>query len=49
MARDARLRDAEDARQLRDVEALERQEPQEPQPRVVAEEPVERRGVLHIY
>ena len=49
VARDARLGDAEDARQLRDVQPVEGQEPQEPEPRVVAEQPVERRGVLHIY
>ena len=32
----------------RDVQPLERQEPQQPQADLVAEQPVERGGILHI-
>ena len=49
MPRDARLRQAEDAGQLGDVQALAREHPQQAQPRLVAEQPVERRRLLHIY
>ena len=49
MARDARLRQAEDAGELGDVQPLARQHAQQAQPRLVAEQPVERRGLLHIY
>ena len=49
MPRHARLREPEDAGQLGDVQPLARQHPQQPQPRLVAEQPVERRRLLHIY
>src|SRR4029079_4113801 len=49
MPRHARLRDAENARQLGDVQPLERHEPQEAEPRLVAEQPVQCRGLIHIY
>src|SRR5689334_13854895 len=47
--RHAGLREAQDAGQLGDVEALAREHPQQPQPRLVAEQPVQRRGFFHIY
>jgi len=49
VARDARLREAEDAGQLGDVQAFFRQDAQEPQPGLVAEQPVERGDLFHIY
>ncbi len=49
VARDARLREAEDAGELGDVQAFFRQHAQEPQPGLIAEQPVERRGLSHIY
>ena len=45
----ARLRDAEDAGQLRHVQAVERDEPEEAEPHLVAEQPIQRRGVIHIH
>jgi hypothetical protein len=49
MSRDAGLGDPQDAGQFRDVQALEREEPEEPEPDLVPEQPIERRGLLHIY
>ena len=49
MPRDARLRQAEDAGELGDVQALAAQDAQQAQPRLVAEQPVERRRLTHIY
>jgi hypothetical protein len=49
VARHPRLRDAKDARELGDVQALQGHQPQEPQPGLVAEQPVQGRGISHIY
>ena len=49
MAGHTGLGDPEHGRELRDVQALGSQEPQHAEPGVVTEEPVERRGRLHIY
>jgi hypothetical protein len=49
VAGDTRLRDAQDPGQLGHIEPFERQQPQEPQPRLVAEQPVQGRRVIHIY
>ena len=49
MARDARLRQAEDPRQLGDVEALARQEAEQPEAGLVAEQPVDACGMVHIH
>ena len=44
----ARLRETENSRELGDVQALTRQDPQQPEPRLVAEQPVERGRLAHI-
>ena len=49
MARHARLREAEDAGQLLDVEPVLVEHPQQPQPGLVAQQPVERGRLFHIY
>ena len=47
--RDAGLREAENAGQLLDVEAVAGEDPQEAEPRVVAQETMERGGLFHIH
>src|SRR5262249_28651469 len=49
MTRHAGLGDSQNAGQLRDVQTLLAQQPEEPQPNVVAEQPIERRRLNHIY
>ena len=49
MARHARLREPEDAGQLLDVEAIVVEHAEQPQPGLVAQQPVERGRVFHIY
>src|SRR5439155_18488670 len=49
MAGDARLREPEDAGELRHVQALARERPKQPQPGLVAEQPIQRGRLPHIY
>ena len=48
VARDTRLGEAEDAGELGDVQTLGREDPQEAEPRLVAQQAIQRRGVFHI-